>query len=205
MPLLNTVKIEGDDARAALEEEESLLALSPAAVAYGVTHGAPGVEPDVDAVDARVSRAVAGIAGGRENKPGRLRKIVLAPLSLFGAGPALDPGVFPQSWIGGRTCAGPRGSAARDMQAHIKNNSDSWVAVTEERLLLLTRSGAKGPMSVAWVLPRSTVATARRRPRLFARARFELRFVDGSWIIVSACPPHIGSWHGKQVVNALSR
>jgi hypothetical protein len=211
MPLLNTLKSEGDDARAALDSRESLLALGPATVAYGVTTGPPGAEADVDATRERVGRGVAAFSEAtfRAEEGSRARsgfvRVLLAPLALFGAGPSVDPGNFPESWIGGRTCEGPGGSAARDVQRVVKSSNDAYVAVTDNRLVLLTRTKSGGGMSAVWAVPRSVVASARHRPRLFARARFELRFTDGSWIVLSGWSPHIGSWHAKQIAASLKR
>ncbi|WP_338603382.1 hypothetical protein [Saccharopolyspora sp. SCSIO 74807] len=210
MPLLNAFKIHGDAAQRALQNQETLLALSPATVAYGVTRGSRGAEPDADRVHDKLGE-VAGRAGaavkraeGRSRPRRGVVRALLAPFALFGAGPA-GPRDFPESWFGGRTCEGRGGSAARAVQQSTKEVRESYLAVSDRRLLLLGQRESGGPMSVLWTASRDAVAMARRRPRLLARARLEIRFTDGSWVVLSAWPPNIGSWHAKQIVDALAR
>lgn len=197
MPLLKALRAYGDEARRALERGEELLALSPAAVAYGVTGGPSGAEPDVDAKREKVQRVV-GAANGSHNK---FARILLAPLGLFGAGPSIDVDV--EKILGGRTCEGPGSSAARDVQQAVARCADALVAVTDRRLLVMDYRTSAG-MRIQWAAPRQVVAAARHRPRFLARGRFQLEFAYGSWIVLSNWPPNIGSWHAKRVVEALA-
>ena len=94
MPLLNAFKLHGDEARRALEPGENLLALSQATVAYGVTSGPSGAEPDTDGIRASVQRGVnrfdeatSKAEGNSKARKGVVR-VLLAPLALFGAGPS---------------------------------------------------------------------------------------------------------------------
>lgn len=209
MPLINALRTNGDVTRAVLDAGEVLFALSPAKVGYGVTSGPRGAEPQVDRTQDRIRGSVkrATDTVERVEGDGRARRgvvrVLLSPLALLGGGPVFDPGAFPASLLGGRTCEGPGGSTARNVQQAIESSRESFVAVTDRRVVLLNETAPAGSMEVTWEVPRALVADARRRPRLLARARFELRFADGSRIVLSAWPPNVGSWHPKQVVEAL--
>lgn len=208
MPLLDAVKTNGAAARAALAADEVLFALSPAKVGYGVTRGPCGAEPGSDRTHDRVRGSVRRATKAVERAEGNSRprsvfvRVALAPFAMLGAGPMLDPGNFPASWVGGCTCVGAVGSAARRLREAVEGGRESFAAVTDRRLALLDETTLAGPMEVVWEAPLTLVTGARRRPRLLARARFELGFADGSRIVLSAWPPNIGSSPANRVVRA---
>ncbi|MEU4741266.1 hypothetical protein AB0G02_12500 [Actinosynnema sp. NPDC023658] len=196
MPLVDDLKVWGDDARRALAPGEALLAITSVAVAYGARGGA---EPDFWTTPAgrvvdRVNRAVPAPKGW-------VGKALAGVGGVAFASPSLDlPSEFPESWIGGRTCQGPVGSLARQLEAVLTGHS--FLAVTAQRVVALTNRDDR--MAVTWALPRHGVVAARRRPRLLARGRFGLVFSDGSWIVLGTFGAHVGSAHAERVVAALT-
>ncbi|GAA1313279.1 hypothetical protein [Saccharothrix xinjiangensis] len=194
MPLVDDLEVWGDDARAALPPGEHLLALASVGVAYGARGGA---EPDfwtnpVGRAAGRLARAVP--------TEGWVGKAV-AGIGGFGVTvPSLDlPVDFPERWIGGRTCFGPAGSLARQVEA--ATTGYSFLAVTSRRVVVLVKDDER--LREVWGAPRGDVVAARRRPRLLARGRFGLVFGDGSWIVLGTFGAHVGSAHAKRVVTAL--
>ena len=206
MPLLNDFKLLGDDARATLPPGETLLALTSAAVAYGVTSGA---EPEYWQPPELVQWVTKGVdsafqAADRFEQRGKPQRwIVRAMQGVAGVEsliPSVDlPNDFPES-LGGRTCFGPSGSLARQVvdALNVSKGKGDYLAVTSQRILVLTND-----MKLALAMPRNVVMAAQRRPRMLARGRIGLVFGDGSWIVLGTSP-HIGSWHAKLVVNALN-
>ncbi|WP_367130562.1 hypothetical protein [Saccharothrix sp. HUAS TT1] len=193
--MVDDLKAWGDDARRALSPGEALLALSSAAVAYGARGGA---EPDFWITPAgrlvdRVDRAV-------PEPKGWVGKALAGVGGVAFAAPSLDlPAEFPESWIGGRTCCGPVGSVARQLEAALSGHS--FLAVTSQRVVALVSRDDR--MAVTWAAPRDVVAAARRRPRLLARGRFGLVFRDGSWIVLGTFGAHVGSAQARAVLAAL--
>ncbi|ROP37478.1 hypothetical protein [Saccharothrix texasensis] len=196
MPLVDDLEVWGDDARRALAPGEALLAITSVGVAYGARGGA---EPDFWTTPAgrladRVNRAV-------PEPKGWVGKALAGVGGVAFASPSVDlPSDFPESWIGGRTCFGPAGSSARQLEAVATGHS--FFAVTAQRVVALVDVDDR--MRVTWAMPRDAVVAARRRPRLLARGRFGLVFADGSWIVLGTFGSHVGSAHAKRVVAALT-
>ncbi len=198
MPFINDLRIHGAEARAALPGD-TVLALSTVVVAYGNTSGA---EPEFWQTRAgRVLKPLDDAMPAVPQPRGWVGKATLGAVGLAFSSPSIGlPKGFPEHWIGGRTCQGPAGSRARQVQAVIARSREAFLAVTDRRIALLDgRSG----FDLMWDVPRTSVVGARRRPRLWARARFGLVFDDGSWIVLSGSPPHLTGWHAKQAVAVL--
>ncbi|MEU4445833.1 hypothetical protein AB0K14_31215 [Actinosynnema sp. NPDC050801] len=196
MPLVDDLKSWGDDARRALDPGEALLALTSAAVAYGARGGA---EPDFWTTPA--GRAVDRVARAVPEPKGWVGRALAGVGGVAFASPSVDlPADFPESWIGGRTCFGPAGSQARQLEAVLTGHS--FLAVTPRRLVALVNRDDR--MTVTWAMPRNLLVAAERRPRLLARGRFGLVFRDGSWIVLGTFGAHVGSHHAKRVVAALT-
>lgn len=195
MPLVDDLKVWGDDARAALPPGEDLLALTSVGVAYGARGGA---EPDfwttpVGRATDRLARAVP--------TEGWVGRAVAGIGGVAFAAPSLDlPAEFPERWIGGRTCFGPAGSLARQVEAAVTGHS--FLAATSRRVVVLVKRGER--LEQAWAAPRDAVVAARRRPRLLARGRFGLVFRDGSWIVLGTFGAHVGSAGATRAVAALT-
>jgi len=194
--VVDDLKVWGDDARRALAPGEALLAITSVGVAYGARGGA---EPDFWTTPAgrladRVNRAV-------PEPRGWVGKALAGVGGVAFASPSLDlPSDFPESWIGGRTCCGPSGSVARQLEAVVTGHS--FFAVTAQRVVALVN--AEDRMTVTWAAPRDVLVAARHRPRLLARGRFGLVFRDGSWIVLGTFGAHVGSANAKRVVAALT-
>lgn len=196
MPLVDDLKVWGDDVRAALHPGEPLLAVASVGVAYGARGGA---EPDFWTTP--VGRAVQRLDRAVPEPKGWVGKALTGVGGVAFAAPSLDlPTGFPEGWIGGRTCCGPTGSLARQLEAVVTGHS--FLAVTPGRVVALTNRDDR--MAVTWAAPRDAVVAARRRPRLLARGRFGLVFRDGSWVVLGTFGAHIGSHHAKSVVAALT-
>lgn len=194
--MVDDLKVWGDDARRALAPGEALLAITSAGVAYGARGGA---EPDFWTTPA--GRAVDRVRQAVPEPEGWVGKALAGVGGVAFAAPSLDlPGEFPESLIGGRTCFGPAGSPARQLEAVLTGHS--FFAVTAQRVVALVNADDR--MGVAWAMPRDVVAAARRRPRLVARGRFGLVFRDGSWIVLGTFGAHVGSANAKRVVAALT-
>ncbi|MFT7840583.1 hypothetical protein Q5530_30945 [Saccharothrix sp. BKS2] len=194
MPLVDDLEVWGEDARAALPPGEALLALASVGVAYGARGGA---EPDfwttpVGRATDRLARAVP--------TEGWVGKAVSGIGGVAFAAPSLDlPADFPERWIGGRTCFGPAGSLARQVEAAATGHS--FLAVTARRVVVLVKDDER--LREVWSAPRGDVVAAERRPRLLARGRFGLVFRDGSWLVLGTFGAHVGSAHARRVVAAL--
>lgn len=196
MPLVDDLKVWGDDARRALAPGEVLLAIASVGVAYGARGGA---EPDFWTTPA--GRTVDRVQRAMPAPKGWVGRALAGVGGVAFAAPSLDlPSEFPESWIGGRTCFGPTGSLARQLESVVTGHS--FLAVTPRRIVALVNRDDR--MTVAWTMPRDVVAAARRRPRLLARGRFGLVFRDGSWIVLGTFGSHVGSHHAKRVVAALT-
>ncbi|MEV8440224.1 hypothetical protein AB0425_22830 [Actinosynnema sp. NPDC051121] len=196
MPLVDDLEVWGDDARRALAPGEALLAITSVGVAYGARGGA---EPDFWTTPA--GRAVDRVSRAVPEPKGWVGKALAGVGGVAFASPSLDlPSEFPESWIGGRTCSGPVGSVARQLEAAVTGHS--FFAVTAQRVVALVNADDR--MTVRWAAPRDAVVAARRRPRLVARGRFGLVFRDGSWIVLGTFGAHVGSAPAKRVVAALT-
>ncbi len=122
-----------------------------------------------------------------------VRKVVfftlLAPLMVYLAIDSVGPGTLLDRMIGGRTCVGPRGSLARRVQyaLNVLGPSANHVVVSDRRVLLVRAKLYVDPPQLALVLSLALgeIAAARHRPRGVARRRVELRFTDGSRIVVA--------------------
>lgn len=122
-----------------------------------------------------------------------LRKVLfftlLAPVALIMALDGIGPSTLFERLLGGRTCQGPPGSTARRMLQALEglgHRADEFI-LSDRRLLLVKREIWADPPRFTPVLsvPRHDIASARRRPRGPWRRRVELRFTDGSRIVLA--------------------
>jgi hypothetical protein len=198
VPLLNDFKIHAATATRALPPGDVLRALSIVRVAYGSTSGA---EPDFWTTSA--GRLLKPLDNALPQPKGWVGKALLGVGGLAFASPSVDlPKDFPEHLLGGRTCAGPRGSRARQVESAVGASESTYLAVTDRGVVWL-RQESMERMAPVLAFPRNAIIAAERRPRALARGRFGLVFDDGSWVVLSSLPPHIGSWHAAQVVAAL--
>jgi len=140
------------------------------------------------------------------------RKIVffalLAPLLLFVALDGLGPGTaLLDRWVGGRVCQGPRGSLARRVQhaLNVLGPGANYAVVSDRRLLLVRHEPFARPASVTPVLELALtdIASARHAPRGLLRRRVELRFTDGSRIVLALAA--FSALSPRRFLAALSR
>jgi hypothetical protein len=140
-----------------------------------------------------------------------LRRVVfftlLSPLALLAALDSLSLDGWLERLIGGRTCTGPRGSLARRAE-HAFNRLASganMLVVSDRRLLLVRRAlwRRDDRFSVVETVDLADVAGARVRPRGLLRRRVEVRFTDGSTIVLAL--PTFRAPRPKRVVAALTR
>ncbi len=139
-----------------------------------------------------------------------LRRVVfftlLSPLALIAAVDSLSLDGWLERLIGGRTCAGPRGSLARRVE-HAFNRlaAGANMLIVSDRRLLLVRRGLwrmDDRFSVVDAVDLGDVVGARVRPRGFLRRRVEVRFTDGSSIVLAL--PSFSAPRPKRVVAALT-
>jgi hypothetical protein len=126
-------------------------------------------------------------------------------------GEALAPTTLLDRLLGGRTCQGPRGSLARQVQhaLNVLGPGANTLAVTDRRLLLLRREITLGTgppeLTLVWTAPRGVVVDARRWGRgLLGRVlgRVRLNFSDGSWIVLAM--PLFGTLRPARTATALT-
>lgn len=131
---------------------------------------------------------------------------ILSPLLLLAAVEGVGDGMSGRvdRLLGGVTCAGPRGSMARRMQHALSplGGRANHMAVSDRRLVLLRRSLMGRPTRTIWTASLHDVATARPRPRGLLRRRVELRFTDGSRLVIAL--PAFEAPSPKKVCAALS-
>ncbi|RZS34050.1 hypothetical protein EV193_110200 [Herbihabitans rhizosphaerae] len=117
---------------------------------------------------------------------------------------ALD---MPDTWIrrlfGGRVLDAGHGTVARAVCGLF----EGYLAVSDQRLLWLRNTAGllrATQLGIAYEVPREAVSSVRRKPRaLIARNRIEVRFTDGSWIVLSSWPSEITSAGMRAVVRAF--
>ena len=174
-----------DAARAMLAPGEELRELGAAQVAFG--DQGPLDPAEVVPRTGRLRRT--WDAATRTTARKILFFTLLAPVMLIVALDGLGPGTLFDRLLGGRTCQGPPGSTARRMRqalAVLGGRADHLI-VTDRRLLLAGRALFADPPRFTPVLsvPRHDLLAARRRPRGPWRRRLELRFTDGSRIVLA--------------------
>jgi hypothetical protein len=182
-------QLNGDDkrdaARTLLEPGESLRELGDVSVAFGDTGPVSDWQPIEPKSPGWFDRAWA--FGTRTTLRKVVFSIALAPLFLFMAIASVDSGSIFDRIIGGRTCAGPRGSLARQVEHALSTLGlkANGIVLSDRRMLLVrTELSTESPrythvMAVAL----GDIAAARHRPRGLLRRRVELRFTDGSRIV----------------------
>lgn len=113
---------------------------------------------------------------------------VLVYVLLDSLGDALS-GRWLDRLVGGRVCAGPRGSLARQAEHALSSLGPgaNTLAVTDRRLVLVRHELGSDParLTLVWARPLADVTSARPRPRGLARRRVELAFGDGSRIVLA--------------------
>jgi hypothetical protein len=122
-----------------------------------------------------------------------LRKVVFftlfAPVALVLAIDSVGPSALLDRLIGGRTCEGPRGSIARRVQHAMSalGPGANHLVVSDRRVLLVRRELFADPPQLTLVLSvlMHDIAGARHRPRGPLRRRVELRFTDGTRIVLA--------------------
>jgi hypothetical protein len=124
-----------------------------------------------------------------------IRKVVfftlLSPLMLYAwldsIGGSVSDGL--ERLVGGVVSAGPRGSTARQAQHALSalGPGANALAVTDRRLLLVRAAITGNPpeRTLVMAIARTDIAGVRPRPRGLLRRRAELRFRDGSHIVLS--------------------
>lgn len=120
---------------------------------------------------------------------------VLSPLLLIALVESIGDGISGglDRLIGGITCAGRRGSAARQMQHALSplGARGDHMAVTDRRLLVFRERVSLRDLSstveLKWFVPLVEIAAARPFPRGLLRRRLQVSFRDGSMIVL-ACP-----------------
>jgi hypothetical protein len=138
------------------------------------------------------------------------RKVVfytlLAPLMVYLAIDSVGSSTVLDRMIGGRTCVGPRGSLARRVEhaLNVLGSGANQVVVSDRRVLLVRAKLFVDPPQLTLVLSAALgdIAAARHRPRGLLRRRVELRFVDGSHIVIAL--PAFRAPSPKRFLAALS-
>jgi hypothetical protein len=192
-----------DAARALLAPGETLRELGEVTVAYGDTGPVSDWQPIELASPAWFDRIWSW--GTRS----RVRKAVfftlLAPVAAVAALDSIGPSTLIDRLIGGRVCAGPRGSTARQVQHALSalGPGGNRIAVTDRRLLVLRQALFADPpeLSLLLAVPLTDIAGASRKPRGLLRRRVELRFVDGTRIVLAL--PAFGATSPRRLLEAL--
>lgn len=216
MPVFNEFEEHGHEVRPLLPKGEALLALTIAEPAFGSTGKHDPKFPSSKrgrrfTRRARTAADAVDRASGKARLPRGIAWLVMGIAALFSWSPSwAGPGKLFRRWLGGRVVDGEAGRIARAMQAELTPYGDcGYLAVTDLSVHLLKPAPILTKRAIAtdppqWTINREAITSARRVPRLFARARIELTFTDGSRIVLSQGPFHPGGWHAAQVVAALS-
>lgn len=85
-------------------------------------------------------------------------------------------------FIGGASLAGAPGSAATHLRDTVDPHPLVELALTNQRLLLLTNLGGSNPINIEWSCPLRIVAGIRHEPRWNQRGRITIAFSDGSLV-----------------------
>lgn len=178
MPLIDHVKLYGEDVSKVLQPGERLLAMGFFTSDLGDKERLP--DHDGPLPSDKFFLGFKLLAGGLRTNPHRFDRF------FFGV-----------SGIGGRsTIAGQFFRVTEDTRI------SPHYAVTDRRLLLLhEEKTGSGDYRIVFETPRSTVASAARRGRLFQRGRVELTFTDGSMKALTTGMLFTG--RARQLVRAL--
>jgi hypothetical protein len=130
---------------------------------------------------------------------------LLAPVAAVSALDSIGPSTLIDRLIGGRVCEGPRGSIARRVEHALSalGPGGNRIAITDRRMLLLRQALFADPpeLSLLLAVPLTDVAGANRKPRGFLRRRVELRFVDGTRIVLAL--PTFSATSPRRLLAAL--
>lgn len=192
--------------RALLGPHEVLRAYGEASIAFGSEGRAADQEPLDLSVGPRAERF-----WDRMTRT-RLRKVlfftVLSPLLLValveGIGTSIGDGV--DRVVFGAVCRGPRGSLARRVEHALRSlgggGADTFVLTSSRLLLVHVGVGSASSPRPVFDVPLDAIASARPAPRGPLRRRLELRFGDGSSIVLAL--PSFRSPAPRTVVPLLS-
>jgi hypothetical protein len=194
-----------DAARALLEPGEVLREFGEVSRAYGDTGPVSEWQPVELTSPGWLDRMWA--YGTRTTFRKVLFFTLLAPLMVYAAIDSMGSSAVLDRMIGGRTCAGPRGSLARRAEHALSalGSGANHVMVSDRRLLLVRAELFADPpeVTLASAVALGDLAAARHRPRGLLRRRIELRFTDGSWIVLAL--PLLRAPSPERLVAALSR
>jgi hypothetical protein len=193
-----------DAARALLAPGETLRELGEVTVAYGDTGPVSDWQPVALTSPAWFDRIWSW--GTRSPVRKAVFFTLLAPVAAVAALDSIGPSTLMDRLIGGRVCEGPRGSTARQIEHALSalGPGGNRIAITDRRILLLRQALFADPpdLNLLLAVPLTDIAAANRKPRGFLRRRVELRFVDGTRVVLAL--PTFGATSPRRLLAALT-
>ncbi len=197
MPLVNYLKLYGNDVAAVLRPGEWLIDMGP--YREPLIGDESRLDRAVDELSPRMRRHVE-----QHGTPPPASDRFVQGFDPLAGGLQVNPSRIDR-WLGGPTGEGGAGSAAgRLWRAARAHDGAPCYAVTDQRLLLLGegRPGS-GDFRIIFELPRAAVASASRRGKLLLqRGRVEVRFTDGS--MKAWTPGMLFAARARSLVTALN-
>ncbi len=195
MPLLNHLKIYGQDLGPLLADGEEPFAMA----AVSLAHGARRLERTPEDVE-RALRVIPRRARERAKEQSGGRSFLDVVLGV------LDPrwrwnSVDMDKALSGVAAAGHVGSQAYRLVGAVENQQSLYAVVTGRRLMIVRRQGTKD-FTTVFEAPREAVVTARRKGRGYSRGRVVVKFADSSVVALHA--GFVDTGRANALVKALT-
>jgi hypothetical protein len=173
MPLIDYVKLYGSDVAKVLDRGETLVDMG--SYREPLIGDESRLTRTVDELSPRLRQMV------EEHGPAPKSDKIIEGFDPLRGGVQVNPRRIDQVLGGISGEGGPESAAGRLWRAG-KGDGSRYYAVTDRRLLLLAQAAiGSGEYTIVFDLPRTAVASARRRGKLMLqRGRVEVRFTDGS-------------------------